>query len=77
MTVKDISQTGIVIEINSSGEAKGRFHAQGFGTTTVTQGTDGSSTWQGKNVLTTKEGDFIAGWGSGTGKSTGPTTSHW
>lgn len=77
MTIKDISQTGIVLEVNSSGEAKGRFHAHGFGTVTVTQGTDGSSTWQGKNILTTNDGDFVAGLGSGTGRRTGPTTTHW
>ena len=77
MTIKDISPTGIVLEVNSSGEAKGRFHAHGNGTVTITQATDGSSTWQGKNIMTTHDGEFIAGWGSGTGKRTGATTTHW
>ncbi|MDA4137499.1 MAG: hypothetical protein OK449_10965, partial [Thaumarchaeota archaeon] len=77
MTIKDITQTGIVLEMNSSGEAKGRFHAKGFGTVTVTQAMDGSSTWQGKNILTTNDGDMVVGWGNGTGKRTGATSTHW
>lgn len=77
MSVKDISQTGITLEINSNGQAKGKIEANGFGTTTVWQKTDGTSTWEGKNVMTTKDGDFVAAWGKGTGKQTGPTTSSW
>ena|SRR5438477_10171464 len=76
-TVKDISPSGVTIELNSDSLVKGKFSAQGFATTTVVMKTDGTSTWENKGILTTHEGDFVAIWGKGTGKSTGPTSQAW
>ena len=46
-------------------------------TVSVLQKTDGTNEWQTKGIETTPEGDFIALWGGGTGKATGPTTQQW
>ena len=76
-SVREISQTGIKLEINSQDQTKGKYKANGVSTVTVWQKTDGTSEWENKGVQTTNEGDFIAVWGKGTGKNTGPTTATW
>ncbi len=76
-TVRDISETGIKLEQNSTSQAKGKINGQGMSTVSVALKTDGSSEWQLKGIMNTKEGDFLAVWGSGTGKATGPTTASW
>ena len=76
-TVKDISQSGIRLEQNSVSQVKGKLNAQGMSTVGFTLKTDGSNEWEMKGVMSTKEGDFLAVWGGGTGKATGPTTAEW
>jgi len=76
-TVKDIAPSGITIELNSTSAVKGKVNAQGVATTKVVMGTDGTSTWENKGILTTDAGEFIAIWGQGKGKSTGPTSQSW
>ncbi len=72
-TVKDISQSGIKFDINSELQTTGKIKARGLSTVSVWQKTDGTSEWENKGMLTTAEGDFLAVWGKGTGKNTGPT----
>ena len=76
-TVRDISESGIKLEQNSTSEVKGKVNAMGMSTVSYTLKTDGSNEWQIKGVVNTKEGDFVAVWGGGTGKATGPTTATW
>ena len=76
-TVKDISDSGIMLEQNSTSQVKGRVEGQGMNTVSFKLKTDGSSEWQMKGILSTKEGDFLAVWGGGMGKNTGPTTASW
>jgi hypothetical protein len=76
-TIRDISQNGIKMEINSMGETKGKYHSNDISTTTVWNKTDGTSEWESKGIQNTRDGDFIAVWGKGTGKSTGPTAQSW
>jgi hypothetical protein len=76
-TIKDISQTGITMEMNSDVQIKGKFNGQGRATTTVVMKTDGTSTWENKGMLFTNDGDMLAMWGKGTGKSAGPTSQTW
>jgi hypothetical protein len=76
-TVRDISPAGIKLEFNSEVRTTGRVKAKGLGTLSVWQKTDGTSEWENKGVLTTTQGDLIAAWGKGTGKSTSPTTTAW
>ena len=76
-TVKDISQSGIKFDINSEVQTTGKIKAKGLSTVSIWQKTDGTSEWENKGMLNTAEGDFIAVWGKGTGRSTGPTTAAW
>lgn len=76
-TVRDISESGIKLELNSTSQAKGRVNAMGMNTVNITQKTDGSNEWELKGIMNTMEGGFFAVWGSGTGKATGPTTAAW
>src|SRR5260370_24968498 len=70
-TIKDISPSGITMELNSEAQTKGKFNAQGVATTTVVMKTDGTSTWENKGMLFTNDGDMVAIWGAWTGESTG------
>ena len=77
VTVKEISQTGITLEYNSQDQWTGKVNGRGNSTTTVRLKTDNTAEWESKGVAATNEGDFIAVWGSGTGKNTSPTTQTW
>jgi len=76
-TIRDISQNGIKLEINSNGQSKGKYESNDMSTTTVTMKTDGTSEWESKGIQRTKDGHMLAVWGNGTGKSTGPTSQTW
>jgi hypothetical protein len=76
-TVRDISESGVKLEQNSVSQAKGKLNAQGMSTVSFTLKTDGSNEWEMKGVMSTQQGDFLAVWGNGTGKQTGPTTAEW
>jgi hypothetical protein len=76
-TIKDISPSGITMELNSEAQTKGKFNAQGVATTTVVMKTDGTSTWENKGMLFTNDGDMLVIWGKGTGKSVSPTAQAW
>jgi hypothetical protein len=77
ITIKDISQSGFHLEQNTNDTVTGKFNAAGFSTVIVKQKTDGTSDFEQKGILNTMEGDFVAMWGKGTGKQTGPTTATW
>ena len=76
-TIKEITPLGVKMEINDTGELRGKYNANHMETVTVFQKTDGTSEWETKGIEMTKEGDFIVVSGRGTGKSTGPTTGSW
>lgn len=76
-TIKDISPNGVKIEMNDTGEIKGKYNAAHIETVNVLLKTDGTNEWETKAIDTTKEGDMIVSWGSGKGRSTGPGTASW
>jgi hypothetical protein len=76
-TVKDISPSGVTLELNSEGQSKGKINAQGIATTTVVMKTDGTSTWENKGIFNTNDGDMLVIWGKGTGKSVSPSAQAW
>jgi hypothetical protein len=76
-TILDISETGIKLQQNSNSQVKGKVNAMGMSTVNVTTKTDGSNEWQMKGIMNTHEGDFIAVWGGGMGRNTGPTSATW
>ena len=73
-TIKEISPNGVKLEINDTGQVKGRYDAAHIETVNVFYKTDGSDEWETKAIHTTKEGDFIVIWGNGKGKPAGPTS---
>ena len=75
--ILEISPEGIKLESNDEAQFTGRYNAAHTETVTISLKTDGSNEWETKAVENTMEGDFIALWGKGTGKNTGPTTVTW
>jgi len=66
--IKEFSQDGAMIQYNSSGEAKGKYHANHVETTDVKMKMDGTNEWESRAMEMTKEGDVIMIWGKGTGQ---------
>jgi len=77
VTILDITQEGVKMQINSNAQSKGKYNSNDMSTTTVVNKVDGTSTWESKGVQNTYEGEMLVMWGSGTGKSVGPTTQMW
>ena len=77
VTIKDISQNGIVLEMNDRGEISGKFHGNHMDTVTVNMKTDGSNDWQVKSIMNTKDGDMVVVQGGGKGQMAGPQTGNW
>jgi hypothetical protein len=65
--IRDFNQDGAMMQYNSSGEVKGRYHAIHMETSEVTFKMDGTMDWQVRAVEATKEGDNIMITGNGTG----------
>jgi len=69
--IKEFSQDGAMLQYNSVGEAKGKYHANHVETTDVKMKMDGTNEWESRSMEMTKEGDMIMTWGKGTGQQTG------
>lgn len=67
MVIKEFSPNGAMLQYNSSGEVKGRYHGIHMETTDVTFKTDGTMDWQVRGMEATKDGDNIMITGNGTG----------
>ncbi len=68
IVIKEFSQDGAMIQYNSSGEVKGKYHANHVETTDVKMKMDGKNEWETRAMETTKEGDVIMLTGKGTGQ---------
>jgi len=66
--IKEFSPDGAVIEYNSSGEVKGKYHANHLETADVKMKMDGTNEWEMRAIEMTKEGDVIMITGKGTGQ---------
>lgn len=77
VTIKDISPNGIQLEMNDRGDISGKFHGSHIDTVTVNQKTDGSSDWQVKSIMNTKDGDMIVVTGGGKAQPSGPQGANW
>jgi len=67
ITIKEFNQNGAMLQYNSSGEVKGRYHGIHMETTDVTFKMDGTMDWQVRAIESTKDGDNIMITGNGTG----------
>ena len=77
VTILDITQDGVKMQINGTGQSKGKYNSNDMSTTTVVNKVDGTSTWESKGIQNTHDGEMLVTWGSGTGKPTGPGSSSW
>ena len=68
IVIKEFSQDGAMIQYNSSGEVKGKYHANHVETTDVKMKIDGTNEWETKAIEMTKEGDVVMVTGKGTGQ---------
>ena len=67
--IKEFNPDGYaVIEYNSSGEVKGRYHANHLETVDVKMKMDGTNEWEMRAMEITKEGDVVMISGKGTGQ---------
>ena len=66
--IKEFNKDGAMMQYNSSGEVKGKYHGSHVETVDVNLKMDGSNTWEAKAMETTKEGDVVMIIGKGTGK---------
>jgi len=77
ITILDILQDGIKMQINGNGQSKGKYNSNDISTTTVVNKSDGTSTWESKGMQNTHDGEMLVIWGSGNGHPTGPMSSAW
>ena len=69
VVIKEFSPDGVAtIQYNSSGEVKGKYHANHVETTDVKMKMDGKNEWETRALEMTKEGDVIMLTGKGTGQ---------
>ena len=66
--IKEFNKDDAMMQYNSSGEVKGRYHGNHIETVDVNLKMDGSNMWDVKAMETTKEGDVVMIMGKGTGK---------
>ena len=74
-TLKEVSKSGVTMEVNDSGEISGKYNAQFLETTTVHMKPDGSMTWEGRGMQNSGA-DMIVVTSKGTAHRT-PTTTTW
>lgn len=68
IVIKEFNPDGALIQYNSTGEAKGKYHATHVETADVKMKMDGTNEWEIRAIEMTKEGDTIMITGKGTGR---------
>ena len=66
--IKEFNKEGAMVQYNSTGEVKGKYHANHIETADVKLNMDGTNEWEVRAMETTKEGDVVMVSGKGTGK---------
>ena len=66
--IKEFNPDGAIIEYNSSGEVKGKYHASHLETADVKMKMDGTNEWEMRAIEMTREGDVVMITGKGTGQ---------
>ena len=66
--IKEFNPDGALIEYNSSGEVKGKYHANHLETADVKMKMDGTNEWEMRAIEMTKEGDVVMITGKGIGQ---------
>ena len=66
--IKEFNTDGAMIQYNSIGEVKGKYHGNHIETVDVKLKMDGTNEWEVKAMETTKDGDVVMITGGGTGR---------
>jgi len=66
--IKEFAPDGAMIQYNSIGEFKGKYHASHIETVDVKLKMDGTNEWEVRAMEITKEGDVVMITGKGSGK---------
>lgn len=66
--IKEFNTDGALVQYNSMGEVKGKYHGNHMETVDVKLKMDGTNEWEVKAMETTKEGDVVMITGRGTGR---------
>lgn len=66
--IKEFNKDGAMVQYNSTGEVKGKYHANHIETVDVKLNMDGTNEWEVRAMETTKEGDVVMISGKGTGR---------
>ena len=66
--IKEFKPDGAMVQYNSMGEVKGKYHGSHMETVDVMYKMDGTNDWQVKAMEMTKEGDVVMITGNGTGR---------
>src|SRR5450756_925784 len=66
--IKEFNADGALVQYNSMGEVKGKYHGNHMETVDVKLKMDGTNEWEVKAMETTKEGDVVMITGRGTGR---------
>ena len=72
-TIKEFNADGAMIQYNSMGEVKGKYHGIHWETVNVKLKMDGTNEWEAKAMETTREGDVVMITGKGTGRQENAT----
>ncbi len=75
-TIKEVSQSGVKMEMNDQGQITGKYDANFMETTSINLKPDGTSTWEGRGIQNAGA-DMVVVTGKGTAKNTSPTTVYW
>ncbi len=49
-TIKEVTQSGVKMELNDEGQITGKYNANFMETTTINMKPDGTSTWEGRGI---------------------------
>ena len=72
-TIKEVTPSGVQLEVNLKGEVKGKFNAAHLETLSVLMKSDGTRKWEAKAIEVTAEGDHVIVMMEGTARQESPT----
>jgi hypothetical protein len=77
ITIKEFNKDGVMMQVNSVGEVKGKYNADHIETSDTKLKMDGTMEWESRAMETTKEGDVVMVTGKGTGRQEKPMESSY
>lgn len=76
-TIKEFAPTGAKLQINDTGEVKGKYNASHMETVDILAKQDGTNEWESRAIEVTREGDTVMIMSKGTGRQETATAGRW